>query len=52
VQSGAPNPYTGPLISAKVDDNGNCQVNFNGAIYTAPPAIVLAFANWVTATFT
>jgi hypothetical protein len=54
VQATTPTPWTGPggLMTASVDQNGNMQLLAQGQMYTVPPVVALAFAGWITATFT
>lgn len=49
-----PPTWTGPggQMTSSVDQNGNCLVMFQGQQFTAPPAAMLNFAAWITATFT
>jgi hypothetical protein len=54
-QNSLPTSFTGPggLLNATVDEQGNCLlVIANSQKYSVPPAVMLAFANWVTTTFT
>jgi purine-cytosine permease-like protein len=54
-QTSLPTPFVGPggLITATVAENGNCAITLNNTqTFTVPPAMVLAFATWVTTTFT
>ena len=49
-----PTPFTGPggILTANVDGNGNAILTIPGRTFTVPPALLTAFATWVTATFT
>jgi hypothetical protein len=55
-QSVVPNPWSGPggQLVANVDLHGNCFLSLGGntQTFTVPAAVILSFANWVTATFT
>jgi hypothetical protein len=50
----APPSWTGPadVLTATVDENGNCLLIVPGKTYTVPPPVILSFASWATSTFT
>jgi len=48
----APEPFVVPRMVAEVIESGECRITVDGSHeFAAPPVALLAFAQWINATF-